>query len=271
MLTPLQVMDVMNEQELRQQICLIGQLMHQQGYVDGSSGNISARLDAAHVLATPSGLAKGFMTPDQLIIVDMSGQRVDQPTAANAHLRPTSELLMHLECYHQRPDVQGVVHAHPPTAVALTIAGYDFQKCLIPEMLVILGMVPTAPYSTPASAENREAIKNLIGQHDAILLANHGSLTVAVSVWDAFLRLETLEHSARILFMVEQLGGARAAIPPHQVEKLMVQREQLGFARPHDDQRFCAVCGQPQHESAAPLDEERIRQVVRQTLLEFIN
>lgn len=259
----------MNEQELRQQICLIGQLMHRQGYIDGTSGNISARLEDGRILTTPSGLAKGFMTPDQLIIVDMNGRRMDQPTAANAHLRPTSEVLMHLECYQQRPDVNGVVHAHPPTAVALTIAGYDFQKCLIPEMLVVLGMIPTAPYSTPSSAENREAIKHLIGQHDAILLAHHGSLTVAGSVWEAYLRLETVEHSARILYMVEQLGGAKATIASHQAEKLLAQREQLGLNRPGDPQRFCAACGRPQTASAAP-EAAHIRQLVRQALLEFL-
>src|SRR6185436_12695776 len=100
----------MDEKSLRDQICLIGRLMHQREYIDGASGNISARLDENRILATPSGLAKGFMSPDQLIIVNMEGERIDEPTATNADLRPTSELLMHLECYRQRADVQGVVH-----------------------------------------------------------------------------------------------------------------------------------------------------------------
>ena len=98
----------MNEQELREQMCLIGQLMHRNGYVDGASGNISARLDSEHILTTPSGLAKGFITPDQIITVDMNGRRVYSPNPANQHLRPTSEIAMHLECYRQRPDVQAV-------------------------------------------------------------------------------------------------------------------------------------------------------------------
>jgi L-fuculose-phosphate aldolase len=261
----------MSEQELREQICLIGQLMHRQGYIDGASGNISARLDAERILATPSGLAKGFMTPDQLIIVDMDGNKIGPSTPANANFRPTSELLMHLECYGQRPDVYGVVHAHPPTAVAMTIAGYSFQRCLIPEAVVLLGIIPVTPYATPASPENRDAISELIGQHDAILLAYHGSLTVAEDIWKAYLRLESLEHTAKILYMVEQLGGARHPIQPEQVEKLLRTREQLGLSRPGDAQRFFEACGVPSLTDAGFGEhlEMRIRVIVRQVLAEM--
>lgn len=226
------------EQELRALICRVGQLMHQKGFIDGTAGNISARLENDRILTTPSGLAKGFMEPEQMIIVNLDGDRVDVPTASNEHLRPTSESLMHLECYRQRPDVNAVVHAHPPIAVALTLVGYDFQQCIIPEMIVILGLIPTAPYSTPASPENRDAIKELIQQHDAIMLAHHGSLTVADTLWNAYLKLESLEHGANILHLAEQVGGVRAAIPAHQVEKLLAQREKLGLMRPGDRERF---------------------------------
>src|SRR5262249_55237907 len=139
----------MSEAALREQICLIGRLMHERNYIDGSGGNITARLEPGRILATPSGLAKGFMSPEQLIVVDMDGQRIDEPTPENDHLRPTSELRMHLECYRQREDIGGVVHAHPPTAVALTIAGYDFQRCITAESTVVLGLVPTVPYALP--------------------------------------------------------------------------------------------------------------------------
>jgi L-fuculose-phosphate aldolase len=225
----------LTEAELREQICLIGRLMHERHYIDGASGNISVRLEGDRILTTPSGLAKGFMTPQQLIVVNLEGERIDADSSDG--LRPTSELLMHLECYRQRTDIGGVVHAHPQTAVALTIAGYDFQRCVIPEAVVILGMMPTTPYATPASAENRDAIRDLIGEHDALLLAHHGSLTVGTTVWDAYMKLETLEHSAKILYMAEQMGGART-LPPHQVEKLLKVREQLGHARPGDAERF---------------------------------
>ncbi|MCE2471283.1 MAG: class II aldolase/adducin family protein [Anaerolineae bacterium] len=226
------------ESELRQLICRVGQLMYRQGYVDGAAGNISARLDDDRILMTPSGLALGFLEAEQLIVVNLAGERVDEPSEANAHLRPTSESAMHLECYRQRDDVHAVVHAHPPTAVALTLVGYDFQQCIIPEMVVLLGMVPTAPYSTPSSQENSDAITNLIREHDAIMLSNHGSLTVAKSLWDAYLMLESLEHSATILHRAQQLSGDLKAIPPEQIEKLVAYREQFALLRPGDRERF---------------------------------
>ncbi len=227
------------ESELREEICRIGALMYQKGLVDGTAGNISARLDGEdRFLLTPSGLATGFLQPQELIVVNLAGERVDEPSSAKAHLRPTSESAMHLECYRQRSDVHGVVHAHPPTAIALTLAGVDFQQCLIPEMVVLLGLVPTAPYSTPSSEENRAAITALIREHDAIMLSNHGSLTVAKTLWDAYLMLETLEHSAIIMQRALQLNRNLVAIPPEQIGKLVAYREQFGLLRPGDHERF---------------------------------
>jgi L-fuculose-phosphate aldolase len=216
--------------------------MHQARYIDGASGNISARLDSDRILATPSGLAKGFLQPDQLIVLDMDGNKIGPATEANRNLQPTSELLMHLECYRQRSDVYGVVHAHPPTAVALTIVGVSLRTCVIPEAVVVLGLVPTAAYSTPSSAENRDAIRALIKQHDAIMLAYHGSLTVASDVWQSYMKLETLEHTATILHKTAQLGPI-TPLPPHQVAKLLDMRRQLGYWREGDEERFCEMCG----------------------------
>ena len=212
--------------------------MYQRGYIDGTGGNISARIGDDRVLVSPSGLATGFLAPEQLLIVDLAGERVDEPTAANAELRPTSESAMHLECYRQRDDVMGVVHAHPPTAIALTLVGFDFQQCLIPEMVVLLGLIPTAPYSTPSSQENRDAIKHLIAERDAIMLSNHGSLTVAKSLWEAYLMLESLEHNAGIIHRALQLSGDLRAIPADQIAKLVDYREQFGLLRPGDRERF---------------------------------
>lgn len=237
------------ERELRELICRVGRLMYQQGYVDGTAGNISARLDDGRIIVSPSGLATGFLAPEQLIAVNLAGERVDEPTEANAALRPTSESAMHLECYRQRDDVMAVVHAHPPTAVALTLVGFDFQQCLIPEMVVLLGLVPTAPYSTPSSKENRDAITNLIREHDAIMLSNHGSLTVAKSLWDAYLMLESLEHNAGIIHRALQLSGDLKAIPADQIEKLVDYREQFGLLRPGDRARFARIIGRQGIES----------------------
>jgi L-fuculose-phosphate aldolase len=232
----------LDESSLRSVICHIGRLMHQNHYVDAAAGNISARLDNQHILATPSGLAKGFLQPDQLIVVDLEGNKAGPGTDANRDLHPTSELLMHLECYRQRPDVFGVVHAHPATAIALTIAGISMRTCVIPEAVVVLGLVPTAAYSTPAGPENRDAIRLLIGQHDAIMLAHHGSLTVGGDVWQAYLKLEMLEHTALILHRTAQLGPI-TTLAPEQVAKLLEMRRQLGYWREGDEERFCEACG----------------------------
>ncbi len=231
-----------DEASLRTLICHIGRLMYQGRYIDSWAGNISARLDDDHILATPSGLAKGFLQPDQLITLDMDGNKVGPDTEANRDLRPTSELLMHLECYRQRPDVQGVVHAHPPTAIALTIAGVSLRTCVVPEAIVVLGVIPTAAYSTPSGPENRDAIRALIGQHDAIMLAYHGSLTVGADVWQAYMKLEMLEQTATILHRAAQLGPI-TPLSPEQVAKLLKIRRDQGNWRPGDEERFCEACG----------------------------
>lgn len=223
---------------LRAEIVRVGQMMHARELVDGFSGNISARLGPGHILATPSGLAKGILSPDQLLIVDLDGHLVE----AAPGLRPTSELLMHLEAYRRRPDINAVVHAHPPTAVALTIAGVSLAECVIPEAVVVFGLVPTTPYATPSSIENQHAISELIVGHDAILLAYHGSLTVGRTVTEAYLRLESLEHTAKIIALSRLLGGG-PALPPDQVAKLLQTRQEWGFSRPGDLEEFCLACG----------------------------
>jgi L-fuculose-phosphate aldolase len=189
--------------------------MYQMKFALGASGNISARLDAERILLTPSGLSKGFLRPQDLIIVNMAGEKV----AGQEHLKPTSEFLMHLEAYKQRPDVGGVIHAHPIHATALTIAGVSFQQYIIPEALLLLGEIAVTPYATPASPENRDVISQLVLQHNVMMLAYHGSLTVGEDVWTAYMRLEMLEHTSQMIYLVHELGGSQP-LPPHQVEKL---------------------------------------------------
>jgi L-fuculose-phosphate aldolase len=237
------------EAALRAEIVRVGRLMHEHEYVDGTSGNLSARLSPDRILATPSGLAKGFLEPNHLIVVDLSGEVV----SAAPGLRPTSELLMHLEAYRRRPDVNAVVHAHPITSVALSIAGISLAECVIPEAIVALGLVPTTPYATPSSEENQRAIAEVITGHDALILQYHGTLTVGRTVTEAYLRLETLEHTAKIVALTKLLGGG-PALPPEQVTKLIQTRKDWGFARPGDEEAFCVACGvcHPQGQHASP-------------------
>jgi len=249
---------MLNEQEARIEIVRLGRLMHQFEFVDGGAGNLSARVGPDRILVTPSGLAKGFLQVDQMLAVTSNGELCAEQTEAARKLRPTSELPMHLEAYRKRADVNAVVHAHPITTIALSIAGISLAECLIPEAVVILGMVPTTPYSTPASDENRAAISKAIESHDVIVLEYHGSLTVGKDLWDAYKKLEVLEHTAKIVAMARLLGGDApsprpvdmtgsrrgwAALPPDQVVKLMEARRQGGFSRPQDEEDFCRQCG----------------------------
>lgn len=226
------------EQKLREEICLVGKQMYQNRYVDGTSGNISARLDDNHILITPSGLSKGFMQPEQLLVVDFDGNKVDRG-AATASLKPSTETPMHIEAYKCRPDVGGVVHAHPAFAVSLTMAGINMQAYTIPEAIILLGEVPNAPYATPATTEDRDAISNLAGSHDAIMLSFHGSLTMGKDPWQAYMRLETLEHTAHLTYLVHQLGGGKS-LPEHQIRKLLSLREDFGLMHPEEKELILA-------------------------------
>ncbi|MEZ4515858.1 MAG: class II aldolase/adducin family protein [Chloroflexota bacterium] len=228
----------MDEKEaaLRQEIVQIGRLMYDKDLICGIDGNVSARLDDERVLITPSGLPKGLLREDQLFIVDMAGVPVDSDVVLQQGLKPTSELPMHLEAYHQRPDVQSVVHAHPPLAVALSIAGISMSLNILPEVILMLGRIPTAPYSLPSSEENASAIRTLIREHDAIILERHGSLTVGNSPMQAFMRLESVEQNARILFMLAQLGdgnplAAGSELSSYEVERLMEMRERMSLGK----------------------------------------
>lgn len=231
-----------NERELRQTFVQIGRLMYEKGFICASDGNISARLDPNRLLITPSGLHKGLLEPEHMLVVDNEGQVVRESYGRSATLKPTSELPMHLEAYRQRPDIQAVVHAHPPITVALSIAGVPMADCLIPEVIVMLGIIPTTQYATPSSEENVRAIRELICNHDGLVLQRHGSLTVGDSPMQAFMRLESLEQNARIGFMLAQLG-VRNPLPAHEVEKLLRQRENLGWSHPGEQDEFCQVCG----------------------------
>ena len=230
------------EFQLRQEIVRIGQLMYEKGLISAGEGNISVRLDQDRLLITPSGLHKGLLDKSDLLIVDTEGNPVRSTAATTGRLKPTSELPMHLEVYRQRPDISAVVHAHPPITVALSIAGIPMADCLLPEVIVLLGLIPTTQYATPSSVENAEAIRRLIRRHDAIVLQRHGALTAGEDLMQAFMRLETVEQNARVAFMLAQLG-THNPLPAEEVVKLLNQREEMGLGRLGEAQDFCQVCG----------------------------
>ena len=230
-----------NEHELRAEIVRIGQLMHARGLLCGFEGNLSARLGHERLLMTPSGLHKGLMRAEQLLVVDLEGRIVVESEATRG-LRPTSELPMHLETYRRRPDVGAVVHAHPPITVALSIAGVAMDTPLLPEVIVLLGLIPTTDYAMSSSDEGAAAIRRLIADHDALILQRHGTLTVGTTLTVAFMRLETVEQNARIHFMLAQLG-ANNPLAAHEVRKLLQMRRAMGLERAGDAAAFQARWG----------------------------
>jgi L-fuculose-phosphate aldolase len=175
-------------------------------------------------------------------MIDEEGERIGPGSISNRKLKPTSELPLHLEAYRQRPDIDAVVHAHPPITIALSIAGIPMADCLLPEVIVSLGLIPTTEYATPSTTESIRAIHELISNHDALVLQRHGSITVGDTPMQAFMRLETVEQNARIAFMLAQLGVVNP-LPAGEVAKLLKQREALGLARAGEATEFCAVCG----------------------------
>ncbi len=240
-------MDTRTEQELRQRIVEIGKLMHQKNFVAAGDGNLSVRLDRERILITPSGFSKGFLDSEQLIISDLNGDKIAPLFGKGRDLKPSSEIRIHLECYRQRADVHAVIHAHPPMAIACTLAGVSLAKCVLPEVLYDLGTIPTAPYATPASPEGPLAVRELVKKYDALILDRHGSVTVGATLWDAYIRLERVEHSAQVTLAAQQaLGKPVEPLPDSAIEKLAGMRRQVFAQRGRD---VCAEC------NACPVSE----------------
>jgi L-fuculose-phosphate aldolase len=209
------------EQQHRQDIVEVGRLVYQKGWVAANDGNITIRLDKQRILATPTGVSKGMMNPDDLIILDNEGTKVEGKREG------TTEILMHLTIYKLRPDVHAVVHAHPPVATGFATNGRSLDQALLPEVIIGLGCVPLAAYGLPGTPELSEPLLPLIPKYDAILLANHGAVTYGDDVWRAFFRMETVEHFARINLVAELLGGPNI-LPREEVSKLFDARTRYG-------------------------------------------
>lgn len=183
----------MLEAALREAICEAGRRLHARNLVAATDGNISARLEDGTFLCTPSGVSKGDMRPEDLLVADAAGQLLA------GRGRVTSEFFTHLAAYEVRPDIVAVVHAHPPTATALTLAGIDLTLPLLPDAVMAFGAIPTAPYATPGTREGADAVRGLIAQCDVLLLDRHGALTVGNTVLEAYFKMEKLEHVAQTL------------------------------------------------------------------------
>src|SRR5512132_2224737 len=220
------------EQTARRDLIRICHLMYERSYVVSSDGNVSVQLDDGRVFATPTMTCKGRMTEDLLAITDLDGRGLNDKKAS-------SELAMHLLIYRERPDVKAVCHAHPPHGAAFAVAGLPIDQPILSEVILTLGCVPLAAYGTPSTDELTEAMRPLVKHHNALLMANHGAVAYGSDLWQAFDRLETLEHTARIAILARMLGGSKN-LPADAIEKLINVREAAGYL---GEGARCQACG----------------------------
>lgn len=202
-----------SEQQHRQEIVRFGKILHQTGLVAATDGNLSVRLENGNILCTPTLMSKGLLAEDDLVIVNPQGEKLSGARGVS------SEIAMHLLIYGKRPDVGGVVHAHPPTATGFAAAGMALDRALCAELIVTLGTVPLANYETPGTPELAAALAPLVGDHDAILMANHGVVTYGVDLLNAYMNMETVEHFAKIALVTHLLGKQQTISDDH-VSKL---------------------------------------------------
>jgi L-fuculose-phosphate aldolase len=223
------------ETRLRTALCRIGALCYQKGYIVGADGNLSARLRDGTVLVTPAGAMKGFLEPQHLAHVDLDGRVLDTGP------RPSTEIAIHLVSYRERADVEAVIHTHPPHAVALSIAGVDLQLPVIPEVIVTIGGTPTTPYATPGTHELPESIREVVRCSDTLIMKNHGAVTLGANLMDAFKKLDMVEHTARILWLVHALKGSIDPLPADAVQKLLDTRRALGIRSVNTLENRCGL------------------------------
>ena len=213
-----------DEPTAREQVVEVCRRMHAGGLIAGGEGNVSVRLSASRLLVTPSGVNKGFLKPSDLVAIDLQGH----PEARGGKV--STEVRLHLAAYRVRPDVGAVVHGHPPTAVAFTLAGLSLDQRLVPESVVALGEIPTAAYATPSSEDVAAGVERLLREHDVVMMERHGSVCVGPNVLAAFDRLESLEHTAKISFLARSLGVPRP-LSDDEVARLHRLAEVQGGAR----------------------------------------
>ncbi len=219
---------MVSEYEIKKQICDIGKRIYDRGMVAANDGNISVKISDNEFLCTPTGVSKGFMTPEYICKVDADGNVIQ----ANKGFKPSSEIKMHMRVYKERPDVQAVVHAHPIYATSFAIAGIPLTQPIMPEAVIALGCVPIAEYGTPSTHEIPDAVSKYLQYYDAVLLENHGALAYSDSLLAAYHKMESLEFYAELLFLSKQLGGPQE-LSKERVEKLYEIRRQFGMTGKH--------------------------------------
>ena len=202
---------------VRQEIVAVCRRLYEKGLIAGPDGNVSVRLGSGVILVTPAAMSKVDVTTDDLVEVSMDGARI------SGYREPSSEVQLHVRLYARRPDVQAVVHAHPPVATGFAVAGEGFETDVLPELVYQMGRVPLVPYATPGTLAVADAFEPFIAGHDAFLMANHGATTIGPSLLIAHQRMESVEHSARILLAARLLGRV-TELSTEQVAELLAHR-----------------------------------------------
>ena len=213
----------LSDYEAKKQIIEIGKRMYDKGFVASNDGNISCKVGPNIIWTTPTGVSKGFMTPDMLVKMNFDGK------VLMGKLKPSSEVKMHLRVYNENPDVMAVTHAHPPVATSFAIAGISLDRAILPEAVVNLGSVPIAHYATPGSQDVPDSIAPYCKSHNAVLLANHGALSWGKDLTEAYHRLESLEYYATVLMYTGRIIGRANELSCSQVNELIDIRGKLGI------------------------------------------
>src|SRR5436309_5424862 len=211
-------MQSVSEEKFRQEITRFCHLIYEKCYVASTDGNVSVRLPDGNIMCTPTICNKGFVKPEDMVIIDLKGKRV------RGERNASSEIAMHLLIYEMRPDVNAVVHAHPQCATAYAAAGIPLNKALISEVILALGCIPLTQYGTPGTPELTDQLRPFVKDVDALLMSNHGVVTYGATLEDAFNRMDTVEHFAKISIYTKILGRERL-LSSEDVEKLWVQRQ----------------------------------------------
>lgn len=225
----------MREQEAKHLVNEVAKRMYRQGYIVAGDGNVSCKLDAERIVVTPSGLPKGYMNDDDMIVVDLDGKRL------SGRHKPSSEFLMHQLAYRERPDVGAVVHGHPVLATGLALAGISLAQCVLSETCLTLGGIETAPYSTPTTEEVPNILRPYVRCANAIIMNRHGALTLGATLEEAYARFETMEHTAKITHAARVLGPV-SPMPPAELDKLNQLVTKFGIPRPPEPCKSCNAC-----------------------------
>ena len=226
---------MVDEQKVKEHIVEIATRCYDRGLLVAGDGNISVRVGENRLIATPSGVSKGWMKPEMMCVVDLAGNALE-----SSDYKVSSEWPMHRIIYEQRPDIHAVCHAHPPHATGFSVAGLSLSKAILSEVVLTLGCVPLATYGTPSTRELTDAIEPYLEFHDALLMANHGAVAYATTLEQAFNKLETLEHTCKISFIARTLGNENV-IPDRAIPKLFEIRERNGVMP--FEARAGQVCG----------------------------